>query len=334
MAKNGESDAIVSVVIPTYERPEYLAGAIETARGQTYDNIEIVVVDDGSTEPYADEIVAEYPESVICVRHEQNKGLSAARNTGIRNADGEYVAFLDDDDRWHETKIARQVSALEDDETVGLVTCLVAAITPGRDFVHCETSAPSGDCSETMLMGNQIGTPSRVLVRQDCFDDVGTFDESLPTKQDWDFYLRLCQKWNVAAVVDHLCFRTIHESMSSSPESARRDNQAILEKHESFLRSRGYWEQAQAEIEERVGRAYLRQGDLRTGRQHFREALRMDLSPGRVPLYLLTFAHPAIVSKLRTVKRGLSIRRSGCSDRNLLEGVIFEDTAGDSHGND
>lgn len=334
MAENDESDALVSVIIPTYERPEYLAGAIETARGQTYENIEVVVVNDGSAEPYADEIVAEYPKSVTCVRHEENKGLSAARNTGIRNASGEYVAFLDDDDRWHETKIARQVSALEGDETVGLVTCLVAAITPDRELVRCETSAPSGDCSETMLVANQIGTPSRVLVRQDCFDNVETFDESLPTKQDWDFYLRLCQEWNVAAVADHLCFRTIHESMSSSPESARRDNQAILNKHEDLLRSKGYWEQAQAEIEERVGRAFLREGDLRTGRKHFREALRRDPTMGRVPLYLLTFIHPALVSKLRTLKRGISIRRRGWSRPDPLDNVILEDTAGDSHGDD
>ncbi|MFB6186238.1 MAG: glycosyltransferase family 2 protein, partial [Halobacteriaceae archaeon] len=99
------SETLVSVVIPTYERPEYLQGAIQTALGQTYDNIEVIVVDDGSSDPYADEIVAEFPQSVTCIRHDENEGLSAARNTGIRNANGEYVAFLDDDDRWHKTKI-------------------------------------------------------------------------------------------------------------------------------------------------------------------------------------------------------------------------------------
>lgn len=331
---NDRSETLVSVVIPTYERPEYIRGAIQTALGQTYDNIEVIVVDDGSSESYADEIVAESPESVTCIRHDKNKGLSAARNTGIRNANGEYVAFLDDDDRWHKTKIARQVSALNENKDAGLATCLVVVLTPDNEVVHCETDAPSGDCSESMLIGNQIGTPSRVLVRQECFDDIGTFDESLPTKQDWDFYLRLCQEWEIASVEDHLCFRTIHESMSSSPEAARRDNGAILKKHEDLLRNKGYWKQAQAEIEERVGRAYMRNGDLRTGRKHFLEALRKAPTVRRVPLYFLTITNPDTVKKLRTIKRRMSIRRSGCSDRNLLNEVVFEDSAGGDYGND
>lgn len=326
--------SLISVVITTYERPQFLRGAIETALGQTYKNIEVIVVDDGSNERYAKTIVGEFSDTVRCIRHEQNKGLSAARNTGIKKSDGDYIAFLDDDDRWHKTKIARQVSILENDETVGLVTCLVASITPDNELVHCERSAPSGDCSETMLLGNRIGTPSRVLVWQECFEDIGIFDESLPTKQDWDFYLRLCQEWNVAAVTDHLCFRTIHESLSSSPESAMRDNQAIIEKHEDLLRSRGYWDQAQAEIEEQVGRTYLRQRDRPKARTYFREALQKDPTLGRVPLYLLTFTPSTVVEKLRTVKRGISIRRNGCSRTELFEGVVSGNTVTASYEND
>jgi glycosyltransferase involved in cell wall biosynthesis len=329
-----DDEPLVSVVIPTYERPQFLEGAIRTSLAQTYENTEIIVVDDGSSEQYADEIVSDFPEGVTCIQHDENKGPSAARNTGIREANGEYVAFLDDDDRWHETKISRQVEALERDHTAGLATCLVAAITPDGDLVHCETSAPSGDCSDKILIGNQIGTPSRVLVRRECFDDIGTFDESLPTKQDWDFYIRLCQEWNIVAVEDYICFRTVHESLSSSPKSAKRDNQVIVEKHEDLIRRNGCWEHTQAEIEERVGRAYLRQRDRRKARTHFREALRKDLTSRRVPLYLLTFTPQTVVEKLRTIKRGISIRRSDCSRKELLDKVVFGTTMGSNYGDD
>ncbi|WP_161945984.1 glycosyltransferase [Halalkaliarchaeum desulfuricum] len=313
------------MVIPTYERPEFLRGAIETALGQTHNDLDIVVVDDGSSEQYAEEIVAEFPEIVRCVRHKENKGLSAARNTGVSESSSEYIAFLDDDDRWHREKIARQVDALERNDTAGIATCLVGAITPNNELIHCEQSAPSGDCSETILVGNQIGTPSRVLVRRDAFKDVGGFDESLPTKQDWDFYIRLCQQWTVAAVPEHLCFRMVHQSMSSSPESAKRDNAAILDKHAALLRKQDRWEKAQAEVAERVGRAYLRNGKQPSAREQFERSLRFDPTIQRAVLYLLTVTPPAVVKKLRKIKRQRSIRKSGCDDMLTTDEVKFTD---------
>ncbi|MDL0132508.1 glycosyltransferase family 2 protein [Halobacterium salinarum] len=305
MTKTTEPTPLVSVVIPTYERSEYLEGAIKTALGQTYDNIEIVVVDDGSSNQYADKIAAEFSGSVKCVRHEENKGLSAARNTGIRESNGEYIAFLDDDDRWHKMKIARQVSALEKDATAGLATCLVVSITPENEIVHCERSAPSGDCSDEILINNKIGTPSRVLVRQECFEEIGVFDESLPTKQDWDFYLRLCQEWNVTAVEDHLCFRVIHDSMSSSSSALERDKNTILEKHEKRIRNSGLWKQAKAAVSEEIGRSYLDEGELRKARNYLHQSL-MHFSIRRLVLTLLSYTHPIVIQNSIRLKRTLA----------------------------
>lgn len=120
MVDRVEEPRLVSVVIPLCERPEYLRGAIKTAVKQTYDAIEVIVVDDGSTEQYADTIVTDFPEHVQYVRHEENSGLSAARNTGIERATGRYVAFLDDGDRWHRGKIEQQLKLLERNGTVRL----------------------------------------------------------------------------------------------------------------------------------------------------------------------------------------------------------------------
>lgn len=304
-------------MIPTYERPEFLPGAIETAVGQTYDDIEVIVVDDGSSESYAPDIVDDYPDKVTCVQLSSNQGLSAARNAGIEAASGEYIAFLDDDDRWHRTKLAKQVREIERDERIGLVTCPLAAFTPDLEIIHCERTVPSGDLSDRMLISNVIGTPSRVLVRSDAIDDIGSFDESLPTKQDWDFYLRLCQEYLVGATDDILCFRRVHESMSSSAKANVRDNKAILDKHEQLIRDRGHWRQAVADLNARGGRAYLHAGNLPKAKHYLWAALRQDPSKRRGTLFLLSLTHPRLVRAARRAKRGFVVRSRGCDDLNL-----------------
>ena len=295
----------VSVIVPTYERPEFLEGAIETAIGQTHDSLDVVVVDDGSSTGYVQQIVGDYSERVRCVSHMENQGLSAARNTGIQAASGDYIAFLDDDDRWHETKIERQVDALERDPSAGIATCLVTSISPEGEILRCEPGRPSGDLADRALERNVIGTPSRVLIRRKCLDDIGTFDERLPTKQDWDLYLRLCQRWTVALVEDHLCFRTVHKSMSSDPSSAERDNRAILKKHQDLIKSCGNWNRALADYHERIGRVYLHSGDMTRARQHLSAGLNLQITTRKLLLFSISFTTPQIFYTVVNVKRSI-----------------------------
>lgn len=312
----------VSVIIPTYERPSFLKGAIETALGQTHNDLEIIVVDDGSAELYASDIVADFPATVTCVRHEENQGLSAARNTGIRESTGEYVAFLDDDDRWHRTKIERQVDALERDQSAGIATCLTVSITPNGELIRCEPGRPSGNLADRALERNVIGTPSRILVRRECFDDVGTFDESLSTKQDWDLYLRLCQRWTVALVDDHLCFRTVHESMSSDPSAAERDNRAILEKHENLIKRRGNWNRALADYHEQIGRAYLHSGDLGYAREHLSAGLDRQITAWKALLFASSFTTPHIFDAAVGIKRRMERVRNNCNNIDISSDIV------------
>jgi glycosyltransferase involved in cell wall biosynthesis len=303
----------VSVVIPTYERPEFLDGAIETALGQTYNSVAVVVVDDGSSTDYAQQVVANYSERVRCVSHAENRGLSAARNTGIEAASGDCIAFLDDDDRWHRTKIERQIDALERDPSAGLATCLTVSITPDGEVMRCEPGRPSGDLADRTLISNVIGTPSRVLVRGECFDDVGTFDESLSTKQDWDLYLRLCQRWTVALVDDHLCFRTVHESMSSDPAAGERDNQKILQKHEDAIKRRGNWNRALADYHEQIGRAYLHSGNPVRAREHLSAGLDRQVTAWKALLFASSFTTPGVFRTAVALKRKVESFRNDCT---------------------
>jgi len=295
----------VSAIIPTYDRPQHLAGAIDSVLAQTYPDIEVVVVDDGSETPYAQETVAEYPDSVRCLVHEGNRGLSAARNTGINAAEGEYVAFLDDDDRWEPTKIERQVAALDGSPEAALATCPLAAVDPDGTVLRCEGSKPDGDLSDAILVRNVVGSPSRVLVRADCFETIAPFDESLPTKQDWDLYIRLCQHWEVACVDEHLCRRVVHASMSTDPDAAREDNKRVIDKHESLIRERGLWDRTMAAYYANVGRTYVENDDMGSAREYLRRSLAHRFQPWHAGMYLLTFLGPTGADTVIGAKRRL-----------------------------
>lgn len=309
-------DPTVSVVIPTYNRPEMLEGAIETVLQQTYENIELVVVDDGSEEDYAVEIVEGYSDSrVDVVEHDENRGLSAARNTGIQFARGEYVAFLDDDDRWHEAKLARQVAVLDAEPDVGLVTCCLASVSPEGEILRCEQSKPSGDLSETIFRKNVIGTPSRVLIRAACFEAVGTFDEELPTKQDWDLYIRICQEWRVRCLEEILCFRTVHESMSSDSSDAERDLMRIRERYREEIEACGMWEESMAAYHRKVGVTYLFAGERKTGRKHLCSVIDYERNLSSVLMLLLgTIPYRGFLGVIG-VKRRFERSLHSCSER-------------------
>lgn len=298
----------VSVVIPTYNRPKYLDGAIRTVLGQTLSNLEILVVDDGSDQDYATEICSQY-EEVKLVQHDTNKGLSAARNTGIDHASGEFIAFLDDDDRWHKTKLERQLDALESNPDAGIASCLVSAITPENDLLRAEQSRPDGDLTQQLLEENVIGTPSRVLMRANCLDEINGFDEDLPTKQDWDLYLRVSYEWDVVVLNDHLCYRTLHESMSSDPIAHERDRRAVIEKHRADIERWGDINSTLANYYTETGRVYYENGNTMKAQTAYQKALSHRLSRRTLLLYSLSYVPRPVFNGMLTVKRKLEARR-------------------------
>lgn len=312
--------AVVSVVITTYERPQYLPGAIETALAQTYDDIEIVVVDDGSGTDYAADIVADY-DGARLVAHEENCGPAAALNTGIDASDGEFVAFLDDDDRWQQTKLQRQIGALEARPEAGLASCLMISVRPDGSIITCQGSAPDGDLADLILVDNVIGSPSRVLVRREALAEY-RFDESLPSKHDWDFYLRLCQEWDVVAVSEPLYIRLYHESMSSDPRMVEQNKRAVIDKHEANIRDRNLFDEAMAVYHTRVGRKSLEAGNRRLAISHLKRANQLEATAKRVVLLGIATFPSAVFSTVLRMRRHAAIRRYGCPDPESLAQTV------------
>lgn len=201
---NGSRPA-VSVVLPTYNRASLLPEVLENLRGQTFENFEVVVVDDGSDDGTEELFRGHDRETIRYVRHEINRGASAARNTGIRKASGRFIAFQDSDDRWKPEKLEKQVAVMEEaPESVGLVYVGTEMEDRNGRIVPVQVPRHRGDVHEEQLYRDHLsGTPTW-LVRRECFEEVGTFNEDLPARMDYEFNLRLTRSYHVDFVKEPL----------------------------------------------------------------------------------------------------------------------------------
>ena len=196
---------LVSIVIPTYKRPGTLARAIKSVLSQTYKNIEILVVDDNNpntedrrlTHCVMDEFVDEF--RIKYLEHPYNKNGSAARNTGANNANGEYVAFLDDDDEFLPEKIKSQVERMEMlDDTYGCCYSKYICKRNG-ELVSEGTENREGRLLLDALMRNlNIAAGSNLLIRKDVFVEIGGFDESFKRNQDLEILVKILRIRKIA----------------------------------------------------------------------------------------------------------------------------------------
>jgi glycosyltransferase involved in cell wall biosynthesis len=184
---------LVSIIIPAYNAEKYIKGAIESALAQTYKNIEIVVVDDGSTDKTKD-IVKEFADKRIKYIYQKNSGVAITRNTGIKNSTGEYIAFLDADDYYFPKKIEEEIKFLEQNKKFDLVYCNMVHFydnAPNKYFTH-KGYFPSGNVFGDLLNGF-FGQLNAVLIPKKIFNKVGLFDANLHYSEDWNLCLQIAR---------------------------------------------------------------------------------------------------------------------------------------------
>ncbi|MFB6301615.1 MAG: glycosyltransferase [Haloferacaceae archaeon] len=278
---------MVSVVLPTYERADLVGRAVDSVLAQTFEDFELVVVDDASRDDTPAVVRGYDDDRVTYVRHEVNRHVSAARNTGIAHAGGRYVAFLDDDDEWLPTKLEKQVALLEDSpDRVGLAYCWMDYVD-GDEVVEAYRPTLRGEIFERALAGQPIGGCSTLLVRSGIVDEVDGFDEDLPRGNDGDFIRRVCRKYHVDYVPEVLVrYRVGHGSQRitrddrAGIENAVRANRAKLEKFADDLRR---YPSARAAVLSTLGWRYGQLGDWPASLTHFARAVRAD--PAEPELY-------------------------------------------------
>jgi len=230
----------VSVVIPTYDRPEMLQRAVESVVQQTYDSVELLVVDDHSPTPASEtleRIETDTLRSVECIRHDENQGHPAARNTGMELAEGEFIAFLDDDDEWLEKKIEKQVERFQESpESVGIVYTGLNQRNKDGSINAVTTPSLTGDVTKQLLVDDFIGTGSMYMIRSDAYESIGGFDERFPAWVDWDYSLRLSLEYEFAVITEPLVNRYVggHDQSSDNYEIRKETaSQLLLQKYRS-----------------------------------------------------------------------------------------------------
>jgi glycosyltransferase involved in cell wall biosynthesis len=208
-----EFPSLVSVVIPTYNRAKTIEKTINSILNQTYTNIEIIIIDDCSkdnTEQIINEKFSNI-KSLKYIKHEINKGGNAARNTGIYNSRGEYIAFLDSDDEWLNTKIEKQMNKMIKNKKCGLVYTYCANVDLDTNKITSYFGNESGkNPFEKLLCENFIGSTSSILCTKDALLQVGMFDETLPSCQDWELYIRIANKYDIEYVNEPLLRYYVH----------------------------------------------------------------------------------------------------------------------------
>jgi glycosyltransferase involved in cell wall biosynthesis len=274
----------VSVIIPTFNRREYLPVALDSVLAQTYTDYEIVIIDDGSTDDTRD-ILAPY-EQRIRYFYQQNSGIAAARNRGIEESRGAYLALLDSDDYWLPGKLALQVEGLEKNPQWGMVATRCSSISPDGRFRRHNRPGKSGWILTDLFKSNFIRTSSAMITRE-CLDQVGLFDTALPECEEYDLWLRIAYRYPIGFINQSLTVYTDNpHGVSTDSLAGRHVRITVLEKE--YLREcipPALYRRRMARNYHYLGRHYLRRGQRSEGKKYLRQALQ------RNPLDLKNLLH-------------------------------------------
>jgi glycosyltransferase involved in cell wall biosynthesis len=305
----------VSVVIPTYNMAGWVTDAVQSALAQTFRDVEVIVVDDGSTDN-TEEALAPWRDRIRYIRQD-NGGQSVATNTGVLAARAPYVALLDADDLWLPEKLERQLPPLMADAEIGLsctdfsIQSPTGAIVPS--FFQSGKGYTDGHAFDDMLDHCWVACPTAIIPRR-IFDSVGFFYPGLNVGQDFHLWLRIAHKWKVTALPEVLC------KVRQRPDGYRpfeRSYRSAIRTRESLLgaipelsapRQRVVRHQI-AELAYRLGQRRIFEGRVREAREVAREALNWNPSSVRAAAMLgLSYCPPAAVHALYATWRRLRAR--------------------------
>jgi glycosyltransferase involved in cell wall biosynthesis len=307
-------------VIPTYNRPDLVVRAIRSVLAQSFGNFEVVVVDDHSS--YAFEKVTHVIQDgrVRYIRREHNGGNAATRNTGVRNAQGDFVSFLDDDDEYMPDFLEKSYQRLKDaPPSVGFAWCGTRRVrddASGEQVLLEETWQPTfqnrEDAYLSFLQSRRVGTDCGLTVRRICFEAIGMFDESLRKAVDTDFLIRLVREFDFIVVPEVLI--KIHDHSGPRVRTnfihGAESYEKIMAKHGEALQSHP---KIQSAKHYKTAWLFYHGGNKVKARQHMQQALR--LNPAQ-PKYWMIWVMLEVLDK-----RGSSLHRQLSSwKRHLIAG--------------
>lgn len=282
-----EIEPRLSVIVPGYDTAPYVVAAVRSLLGQTLRELEVIAVDDGSRDDSVQRLLA-FDDPRLAVVRQENRGLSGARNTGILIARAPFIGFCDSDDVWHPDKAVRQLDVMENSLDIGVTFSFSAYLdddgSPTGRLLTTRCTAPT---VRQLLRRNHLGNGSTAIVRRRCFEDVGLFDESLRSAEEWELWVRIAARTMLrfVCVPEPLTgYRIRAGSLSVSWDIFLRNawiaTQRFAEHVDGFTPAMA--QRAYAEALRIASRKSMAAGDVTTSRRFLLEALR------RSPSLLLT----------------------------------------------
>lgn len=234
---------LISVIIPIYKRKsDMLERAIKSIKNQTYSNYEIIVVDDND---YNDEYyknIKEFEEKnkddskMRFIYNNKNSGANVARNNGIKNSKGEFIAFLDSDDEWKNNYLEKMLNKITERENIG--ACYAGYLSIQKDKnVEVNCNGIEGNIFYKQIVLDRVSSTSCVMIRKSCLEKSGLFDEALPARQDYDMWIRISRYYEIATVREQLVniYSDGHESISTNYTRRLNGTKMVYEKIEKML---------------------------------------------------------------------------------------------------
>ena len=272
----------ISVVIPCYNRRDRILASVESVLGQSHENLELIVVDDGSTDGTA-ALFENYPDKRLrFLRYEQNRGACHARNYGAERSTGEYLAFQDSDDVWHRDKLEKQIHHIRE-TGADMSFCGMNRISEsGSQFYYPVHPFHPERGLEEMLAENRAGTQT-MLMRRSVWERL-RFDESFRRYQDWDFSIRAAQNFQLAYLPEALVDSAVGEDSISAAVKSYPALVHLYEKHENLYRA---YPKSDAVMNRRMGKR-LRQAQPDKAAAHYWKSFRLSHHPYDLGCYMLT----------------------------------------------
>ena len=311
----------VSVIIPTKDRPREAARAARNALAQQDVDVEVILVDDGSTpalRPPPD-------DRVRLIRHDEPAGVAGARNAGCAAAHGEVVAFCDDDDVWAPSKLRLQLDAMASTGSPWSITA-AAYVSPEGEILWPHWAPPSGDLLHVLLAANRVpGGGSGVAVRRALFEDAGGFDGGFSGVADWDLWIRLAERAPTATVNDLVVAYCVNPlGMAHAVRSMEMEFERLAEKHRARRAAAGVeldrlaWNRYVGDLHLRAGRPLASLRSHARSARHARTPADLRTASNRISKAAAALVLPAAARRWRARPRRAAASESMAEVRSWL----------------
>lgn len=257
---------LVSVITPTYNRSDVLPRAIESVKNQSYNNVEHIIIDDGSKDETESVVHSYNIDNIIYKKTESNRGVSAARNEGIKISNGDLICFLDSDDELHTTAVSKMVKVIRDEPERCAGVFGYNKIHNNSNVTNIKRFATGQHQFSDLRNGNTIGGFCGKMIKKTVFEDVGEIDESLPCSEDYDYFLRITKKEYYLLGIDDV-ITNIHSGNNQITKNANaviEGQKRIIKKHNDEISNYHLSERISV-----IAHEYAEAGEIKKANNHF-----------------------------------------------------------------